>query len=61
MADEHKLSGLRAIVGNTGTLHGIEAPPEREDFGADEAYARALAEYEDRFLFWHAAVKRLGL
>jgi hypothetical protein len=49
-----ELNGLANIVGNTGALHGIAAPPEREDFRSDEEYERAYDEWYVRTTFWHA-------
>lgn len=53
-----ELNGLRNIVTNTGTLHGIEAPPEPEDFRTDAEYRAALDAYNARvFPFWKASVR----
>jgi hypothetical protein len=53
-----ELNGLRAIIGSTDTLHGIEEPPKREDYDGDAVYASVLDEWYVRMTFWHATVKK---
>jgi hypothetical protein len=51
------LSGLKEIIGDTATLHGIEMPPERDQFADEEAYERAHHEWWLRTTFWKADVR----
>jgi hypothetical protein len=56
VATEWELNGLRSLIGN-GTLHSIQAPPDRDDFNSDEAYSRAYDEWWIAVHCWRSTTK----
>jgi hypothetical protein len=54
------MNGLRTIIENCGTLHGITPPPDGRDFRTYIEYAVAKAEWE-RQQYWHAECRHKSL
>lgn len=53
-----ELSGLANIIGNAGTLHGIEEPPNPAEWRTTDEYEAAYSAWYDRTHYWHATKQR---